>query len=425
MPPRNSPDARVYRGVLVGLGGIARSGHLPAFRADPTVASRLKIVGIVDDAPNAPSTFDGIPLLSRPDRLSDLGPVDFVDICTPTSSHLAMSLWGLSQGYHVLCEKPVAVNRSEAAELATAALNAGRVVMPCHQYRFNPVWRRVKQWLDAGVIGRWYLAEFRVYRLGADPGASADSVPWRGRRAAGRGGVLLDHGTHLVYELLDVAGPPQAVRAWTGRLRHGAYDVEDTAQLVFEYPDRMATMFLTWAARRGRMNRPLQIALFVLGTSVFGYLVARIGAGQLLSDAGRTGLMFVPIVLLYALVYACSALAWQLTMEEFKRPPYWRTYAILISASALNFLTPLINAGGEPFRVVAVTPWLGKRRAAGSVILHRMLHSFAYVLVWFTAVVMAFALLPRATPDAVLVLLGSVGLVLLLIIALLLSAQIG
>src|SRR3989449_7265015 len=76
------------------------------------------------------------------------------------------------------------------------------------------------------------------------------SVPWRGRRAAGRGGVLLDHGTHLVYELLDVAGPPQAVRAWTGRLRHGAYDVEDTAQLVFEYPDRMATMFLTWAARR-------------------------------------------------------------------------------------------------------------------------------------------------------------------------------
>jgi len=67
-------------------------------------------------------------------------------------------------------------------------------------------------------------------------------------RGAGVG--PLDHGTHLVYELLDVAGPPQAVRAWTGRLRHGAYDVEDTAQLVFEYPDRMATMFLTWAARR-------------------------------------------------------------------------------------------------------------------------------------------------------------------------------
>jgi len=247
---RSLPESRVYRGVLLGLGGIARSGHLPAFQADPTVASRLRIVGIVDDAPNAPASFDGIPLFSRPERVADLGPVDFIDICTPTSSHLELSLWGLSQGYHVLCEKPVALNRAEAARLAAAALDAGRVVMPCHQYRFNPVWRRLKQWLDDGVIGRWYLAEFRVYRMAADAGAGSDAVPWRGRRADGRGGVLLDHGTHLVYELLDVAGPPQSVRGWTGRLRHGGYDVEDTAQLLFTYPDRMATMFLTWAARR-------------------------------------------------------------------------------------------------------------------------------------------------------------------------------
>jgi predicted dehydrogenase len=248
---RSSPDRqRVYRGVLLGLGGIARTGHLPAFQSDQRVASRLKIVGIVDDAPTAPSSFQGIPLFSRPEQIADLGPLDFVDICTPTSSHLELSLWGLSQGYHVLCEKPVAVNRSEAATLAAAALDAGRVVMPCHQYRFNPVWRRVKQWLDDGVIGRWYLAEFRVYRMAADQGSMNSAVPWRGRRAGGRGGVLLDHGTHLVYELLDVAGPPQSVRAWTGRLRHAGYDVEDTAQLLFSYPDRMATMFLTWAARR-------------------------------------------------------------------------------------------------------------------------------------------------------------------------------
>ena len=132
------------------------------------------------------------------------------------------------------------------------------------------------------------------------------------------------------------------------------------------------------------MKRPLRIALFVLGATVFAYLVARIGVGQLLSDAGRTGFMFLPIVLLYALVYACSALAWQLTMGESNRPPFLRTYAVQISASALNFLTPLINAGGEPFRAAAVAPWLGIRRATGSVILHRMLHSFAYVLVWFT-----------------------------------------
>ena len=248
----------MYRGVLMGFGGIARSGHLPAFLDDPDVSRRLRIVAIVEDAASAPSSFQGIPLLPRPEQLADLGggPIDFIDICTPTSSHLGLSLWGLAQGYHVLCEKPVAVNRAEAAILAAAALDAGRVVMPCHQYRFNPVWRRLKQWLDDGVIGRWYLAEFRVYRLAADPGGAGGgsgtgaTVPWRGRRADGRGGVLLDHGTHLVYELLDVGGLPESVSGWTGRLRHGDYDVEDTAQLLFTYPDRVATMFLTWAARR-------------------------------------------------------------------------------------------------------------------------------------------------------------------------------
>src|SRR5258705_7676731 len=207
----------MYRGVLMGLGGIARSGHLRAFLHDPEVSSRLRIVAIVDEAATAPASFHGIPLLSSREQLSDLdeGPLDFIDICTPTSSHLELSLWGLSQGYHVLCEKPVAVNRAEAERLARAARAAQRVVMPCHQYRFNPVWRRVKQWLDHEGIGRWYLAEFRVYRLAADPGATQSAVPWRGRGADGRGGVLLDHGTHLGYQLLYVPGPPQSVRAWT------------------------------------------------------------------------------------------------------------------------------------------------------------------------------------------------------------------
>src|SRR5258708_13012027 len=142
----SSPDARVYRGVLVGLGGIARSGHLPAFQSDPKVAARLSIVGIVDEAPTAPLPVpcQGIPLLSRPEQLADLGPLDFVDICTPTSSHLGLSLWGLSQGYHVLCEKPVAVNRAEAATLAAAAGGAGRGGMPRPHYPLNPVWPPLK-----------------------------------------------------------------------------------------------------------------------------------------------------------------------------------------------------------------------------------------------------------------------------------------
>lgn len=172
------------------------------------------------------------------------------------------------------------------------------------------------------------------------------------------------------------------------------------------------------------MSRKWHAGLFVLGAAVFAYLVARIGVGRLIADAGRTGLMFVPIVLLYTLVYACSARAWQLTMAADRhRPSFWRCYAVIIAGGALNFLTPVINAGGEPYRVAAMAPLLGRRRAAGSVILHRMLHSFAYVLVWLTAVVLALALLPRDTPTAVFVVLGAAGGLLLGIIALFMSVH--
>ena len=79
-------------------------------------------------------------------------------------------------------------------------------------------------------------------------------TPWRGLAEESRGGILLDHGTHLLYQLLDAGGMPEQVRAWTGRLRHGDYDVEDSAQVMLEYPGRLAKVFLTWAARQ-RENR--------------------------------------------------------------------------------------------------------------------------------------------------------------------------
>src|SRR5436309_3924415 len=184
------------------------------------------------------------------------------------------------------------------------------------------------------------------------------------------------------------------------------------------------------AGRRGsrsclrRMRRSWQVALFILGASVFGYLVAQIGIAQLAAGAARTGWVFVPIVALYSLVFACSTGAWRLIMaSDANRPSYWRTYVTLVCASSLNFLTPLVNAGGEPYRAAVMAPWLGKRRAAGSVILHRLLHSFAYVLVWFTAIVLAFALLPHGAPAIALVLLGCAGIALVAIIALFISAH--
>ena len=242
-------ERRPFRGALIGAGGVARQSHHPAY-AGALVARRLELVAVVESAPAVPD-IPGLPRVADAAGLAAYEPLDFIDVCTPTASHADLVLWGLERGWHVLCEKPVATTRREAGRVADAARRAGRVVMPCHQYRFNPAWRQLREWLDAGRIGRWHLAEFRTYRSHADVGGGTGAgVPWRGTRAAGAGGVLLDHGTHLLYLLDDIAGAPSGVRAWTGRLRHRDYDVEDSAQVVLEYGDaRAATIFVTWAAQ--------------------------------------------------------------------------------------------------------------------------------------------------------------------------------
>ncbi|HYL56561.1 MAG TPA: lysylphosphatidylglycerol synthase transmembrane domain-containing protein [Gemmatimonadales bacterium] len=147
------------------------------------------------------------------------------------------------------------------------------------------------------------------------------------------------------------------------------------------------------------MSRRIQLLAFALGAAVFAYLVARIGVGHLLSDAAQTGWLFLPIFLLYGVVYLCNAWAWWLTMaDEPSHPPFWRTYAILAAGFSLNFVTPMVNVGGEPFKIAAVAPWLGLRRAAGSVVIYQILHTLGMLLGFLTAVVLGALLLPHRGP---------------------------
>src|SRR5260370_18006646 len=80
------------------------------------------------------------------------------------------------------------------------------------------------------------------------------------------------------------------------------------------------------------------------------------------------------------------------------RAPFWRTWAITVSSFALNFMTPLVNVGGEPFKIAAVAPWLGLRRAAGSAVLYQMLPTFGLLLSFLTAPLLGLAFPPHTPP---------------------------
>src|SRR5436309_12543294 len=73
-------------------------------------------------------------MLRRPPRPTLFPYTTLFRSCTPTASHLELTLWGLEQGYHVVCEKPVALTRGEAERIASAARASGRIVMRSEEH---------------------------------------------------------------------------------------------------------------------------------------------------------------------------------------------------------------------------------------------------------------------------------------------------
>ena len=89
--------------------------------------------------------------------------VDGVVIATPTSTHYRFAKAALERGKHVLVEKPIATAVREGAELCALAAARGRVLMIGHVFLFNAGIQRVKQYLDAGELGRiYYVAMVRT-----------------------------------------------------------------------------------------------------------------------------------------------------------------------------------------------------------------------------------------------------------------------
>jgi hypothetical protein len=145
------------------------------------------------------------------------------------------------------------------------------------------------------------------------------------------------------------------------------------------------------------VSRKLRLAIFAAGLLLFAWLVARAGPEALLADARRVGWMILPIVLVYAVVYFGFATTWWLTLgDAAQRPRLATIYRISVSGFALNYLTPFVNLGGEPYKAAAVSGAVGGRRAAGSVVVYNVLHALSHVLIWLLAILLALVLLPRS-----------------------------
>lgn len=254
----------MYRGALIGCGNIAVRGHLPAFQGDPVLRDRARIVALVDVAdprPASPDVLAGMEYFRDLDALLGHGGIDFVDICAPPAAHAAAIEAAARAGLHILCEKPLTDRTSSVAAVAGAVRAARSVFVPCHQYKYAPLWSAVERCIAGGQLGRVTVARFEVWRMQADPGTAAWDPGWRTQREAGGGGVLTDTGAHYFYLARWLFGMPQRVTAVLRNLKHPQYAVEDTALVTLEYEHMAVQLSLTWAASE-RAN-----SVYVAGTA--------------------------------------------------------------------------------------------------------------------------------------------------------------
>ena len=242
----------MLRGALIGLGNIAVRGHVPAYLTDPDLASNVELVAVMDtvegNRDKASQILPKVRFYTEIASLFEHERLDFVDICTPPSTHGDYIRACSSRGLHILCEKPLTESYASSAEVAKLIRGSKVTFVPCHQYKYSPLWKSIRDSISSGAVGRVTLAQFDVFRLQADTGSESWNPAWRTNKNHSGGGILVDTGAHYFYLAQYFFGMPTRLSALLRTLKHHEYGVEDTAMVTLEYERMLMSVNLTWAA---------------------------------------------------------------------------------------------------------------------------------------------------------------------------------
>ena len=216
--------------LRIGLLGAARiapraviqpAAQLPAVEVRAVAASlkeKAKAFADQHDVPDIAESYGA--LIDRPD-------IDAVYNALPPKLHEQWSLAALQAGKHVLCEKPFAMNATQALRMVRAADASKRVLIEAFHYRFHPYFQRVLDLLSEDVIGNIQHIDSKFdVRIPYSPSEFRHD-PNLG------GGALMDLGCYAVHWVRTLMGAePQVEQAECTRSEAGV-DVATRASLRF------------------------------------------------------------------------------------------------------------------------------------------------------------------------------------------------
>jgi 1,5-anhydro-D-fructose reductase (1,5-anhydro-D-mannitol-forming) len=211
--------------IVIGIGDITAKRVIPAIQAEP----RCHLYGVVTRDPAKAAPYNARVFAALEEALTDPA-VHAVYVGTPVFLHASQTIQSLRAGKHVICEKPMAMNESEARGMVRAGEESGKMFGVAYYRRCYPKIQRAKELIEAGAIGKPVFAELTNHMWFDGSGNRG----WLFDPAKAGGGPLFDIASHRIDVLNFLFGQPLRVCGQLSNVVHH-YPVEDNATVMIEY----------------------------------------------------------------------------------------------------------------------------------------------------------------------------------------------
>jgi predicted dehydrogenase len=200
------------------------------------------------------TAFDNIEALLNHSREAK---VDVVAICTPNGLHAEHAIKALRAGFHVVCEKPMALTVADCRRMISAADTAGRKLFVVKQNRFNPPVAAVKKLIEENRLGRIFSIQLNCF-WNRDASYYQDS--WRGT-ADLDGGTLFTQFSHYIDLVYWLLGELEEMQGYVGNFNHkDCIAFEDTGVIAARFRNgTIGTIHYTVNSHRRNMEGSLTI----------------------------------------------------------------------------------------------------------------------------------------------------------------------
>ncbi|MGN1000168.1 MAG: Gfo/Idh/MocA family protein [Faecousia sp.] len=181
--------------------------------------------------------FPGVPFYADWREMVTSGAIDAAIITVPHYQHPQIAIFCMEHGVSVLVEKPAGVYSKSVREMnACSASHPEAAMGMMFQQRVNPVYRRIKEILDSGEMGRIRRCNL-ISTAWWRPDSYYEQSPWRGTWGGEGGGILLNQAVHQLDLWIWLCGMPKRVQSIC---RYGFgrnITVENDVTAIVEYAD--------------------------------------------------------------------------------------------------------------------------------------------------------------------------------------------